>query len=265
MGSRRPTPAAPRRGPAPRGLSLPAASPATSRRAAKPAPAAPPITASVVGGTPHLSCRANGVFWLALAWGLQSCGSPVSPLPSFELPPSDTSLSPSAVRPPTTAFLCGHWLGIAPHSDSAILLDLLFGRLSENDPIDRIASGDRPLVEQHGGRVLYAFHFPAVRVWIRAGQVPKLVDASQRLLSVFAVADPRRFDWQFAVKYRASHPYTAQDEAKLATLGARIDRRFDSINMLGGVIPNRSVPTLRADPNVEFVEGLPPFPLCSSE
>jgi hypothetical protein len=47
------------------------------------------------------------------------------------------------------------------------------------------------------------------------------------------------------------------------TRRSRVDYHFAALNMLGGVIPNRTVAALRSDPEVEFVEGVPPFPLCS--
>lgn len=119
-------------------------------------------------------------------------------------------------------------------------------------------------MEQHGGRILYTFHFPAVRVWIRAGDVSALASQAGPAISVLGVADPRRFDWQFIASYRQSHPYNAQDESTLVALGSRIDYRLDVINALGGVIPDRSVATLRRDPNVEIVEGVPPFGFCSA-
>lgn len=202
-----------------------------------------------------------GVVFCAAA--IHACSSPLSPLPAFQLPPEDTSLSLSALRPPDTAFLCGTWIGAVPHPDSAILLDLAFGNLSPSDPLDRPASADREIITRHGGRILYTFAFPAFRVWIRAGEVPGLVAESRRLVSVLRVAAPRRFDWPFVVIYRASQPYTESDEARLASLGARIHYRFDAFNMLGGVIPNRRVPALRGDANVELVEGVPPWPLCN--
>jgi hypothetical protein len=193
-----------------------------------------------------------------------SCSSPFSNLPPYDLPPENTSLDPSEVRPPSLAFLCGYWVGDTPHPDSAVLLDLNFGNLSPSDPIDRPLEVDRDLIRRHGGRILRVFQFPAFRVWIRAGAIPALVHESRRQVSVLRVADPRRFDWQFTVLYRASHPYTDDDEVKLTALGARITHRLAALNMLAGVIPNRMVPGLRSDKNVVSVEGAPPWPNCST-
>ena len=42
-----------------------------------------------------------------------------------------------------------------------------------------------------------------------------------------------------------------------------MDALWNSINALGGILPDRSVPALRADRNVEYVEGTGQIVFCN--
>jgi hypothetical protein len=81
------------------------------------------------------------------------------------------------------------------------------------------------------------------------------------LVSVLRVADPQRRDWPVIVGYRSPYSY-AEGAASFVQVGGRVDRRYESINAIAGLIPDRSVRALRMDPRVEYVEGAAPFPHC---
>ncbi len=136
-----------------------------------------------------------------------------------------------------------------------------FGRVGPADPMDRLTSAYRDLIKRHGGQILYTFRFPAARVRIPTKNVRSLAVGAPSV-SILYVLDPRRYDWPIAVGYRRPYSYV-EGERRFRELGGRVEYRFDAINALGGLIPDRSVAALRGDPNVEYVEGVPPYPYCS--
>ncbi len=103
-----------------------------------------------------------------------------------------------------------------------------------------------------------------MRVWIPTARVASLYAAAPAPeASILAVPNPRRFDWLVVVTYKDTYHFTAQDESTFVRLGGRIEYVFGVSNGIGGHIPDRSVPILRADPHVLVVEGEPPFAGCA--
>lgn len=191
----------------------------------------------------------------------------------FVLPPPDPSLDPSALRDPVFRFLCGTWVDsivinrqlrpVPQPSEPWVLIDVAFGRLGPSDPPDRLTPEHRSVIKRHGGQVLYPFHFPAARIWIPTRNVPGLSTGARSTVSIFYVRDPSRYDWPVGVNYK--RPYSFRDgEPRFAALGGRVDYRFDVINSLAGLLPDRSVAALRADSEVAFVEASPAFPFCTA-
>jgi hypothetical protein len=103
-----------------------------------------------------------------------------------------------------------------------------------------------------GGEVLYAFPFPAARVWIETDNVPGLVD---RYIAnyVATVPDPTRYDWDVSVGF--SRALTQADSTRFVELGGRVNNVWPLINSLNGYLPSRSVPLIRTMEGVSFVEA----------
>jgi hypothetical protein len=190
-------------------------------------------------------------------------GSPTAPAP-YTLPAPDTSLDPTHLVDEPLIYGCGQWFGSGPPTDTAVLVDVSWGRVSPSDPGDAPTPAQRAIVENAGGYVLYNFHFHAMRVWIPTTRMP-ILDAAAPApnSSILAVPNSRRFDWPVLVTYRDTYHFTAQDETTFVHLGGRLEYVLAAGNVLGGHIPDRSVPTLRADPHVLVVEGAPPYSGCN--
>ena len=188
----------------------------------------------------------------------------------FTLPPPDLSLDPAAIREPRLLYLCKSFVDsvvvnrqlrpIPPPNDTNILADVSFGRTGPELPMDRMLDSQRQAIARFGGRIVYSFHFPAARVWIPTRNIPGFFAATQAV--IYWVRDPRRYDWPVGVGYRAPYSYT-QGAARFQKLGGRVDGLWNVINALGGVLPDRSVPALRADRNVEYVEGTGQIVFCN--
>lgn len=190
-------------------------------------------------------------------------GTPTAPAP-YTLPSPDTSLDPAHIQIEPLLYGCGRWWGTGPPADTAVLADVSWGRSSPSDPGDAPTAAQRAIVENAGGFVLYNFHFHAMRVWIPTARVASLYAAAPAPeASILAVPNPRRFDWLVVVTYKDTYHFTAQDESTFVRLGGRIEYVFGVSNGIGGHIPDRSVPILRADPHVLVVEGEPPFAGCA--
>lgn len=52
-----------------------------------------------------------------------------------------------------------------------------------------------------------------------------------------------------------SHPLNDADVELYESLGGRVEYRWDSLRALSGVLPDRSIPILREQPEVEYVHG----------
>jgi hypothetical protein len=190
------------------------------------------------------------------------CASPTEPAP-YTLPAPDTSLDPAHLVNETLLYGCGRWFG-TPLVDTAVLADVSWGRASLDDPGDAPTASQRAIVENAGGFILYNFHFHAMRIWIPTARMASLYAAMPAPdASILAVPNPRRFDWLVIVTYKNAYHFTAQDESTFVHLGGRIEYVFGPSNGIGGHIPDRSVPALRADPHVLVVEGEPPWAACS--
>lgn len=176
----------------------------------------------------------------------------------YRLPDPDLSLDPAALQQPKLLYLCGAWVDGTPPPEENTLIDVSFNRPGLEYPGDRPTSAHLATVRNHGGQVLYQFHFPAARVRIPTRNIPAL---ALDVLGVFKVADPRRYDWNAAVGYRLPYSYK-EGEVRYEELGGRVDYRWDFINAISGLIPDRSAAVLRNDPNVTYVSSEVPFPYC---
>lgn len=185
------------------------------------------------------------------------CGDLVAPVDDFELPEPDLSLDPGRltigeyIATPCAFGKLGDDLADLRENDEWALVDIFFGRGSPDGPWTGPTPGDVDLVRSHGGRVLHHFNVPAVRARIIVSRIPDLVKEGL-WITVRDVPDATRYDLKVHVGF--DRPLTDSDSALIAGLGGRITHRWDFINALAVLLPDRSVPDLRERSDVEYVE-----------
>lgn len=198
------------------------------------------------------------VFAVATAVFSASCGHPTAPVEDFKLPEPNLSLDPDRlvvgdyIATPCAFGIYGDRLNHLRDRHEWVLVDVYFGRGSEG-PRDRLTERDIALVTSHGGRVLYHFNVPAVRARIVLARIPDLVE-SGFWLTVRAVPDPTRYDVP-SLSVGFTRTLRDSDVDLYASLGGHVDYRWDFINALSGVLPDRSIPALRGRSDVEYVEA----------
>jgi hypothetical protein len=197
-------------------------------------------------------------FW---SWSIWFClfsvvACATEPL-DYRLPDPDLSLDPAALSEPVGMYACDSWIYGSEPLEEKVFVDVSFDRRTLSDPDDHPTSRHLEAVTKHGGQVVYKFHFPAARVWIKTSEIPALSkEESVRL--VFRIPNLRRYDWPAGAGF--IKPYTYQQGAvRYAQLGGRVNVLLDQINYVSGVIPDRSVPELRRDEHVEYVVSSAPY------
>lgn len=203
--------------------------------------------------------------WIAMFVALAACDGPIEPVGELEwgdftLPPADTILDPSRLRPgeiiathcslPPTAGGLEQFRGVHEWT----VVDVFLGREDAEGAWGPPTSEDLANVAAGGGHVLHLFNVPAVRVRIVMSRLPELVlelRNAQAPPVIREVPDLRRFDYEVSVGYDS---HADEYVALFESLGGRVERRIDELGMLSGVIPDRSVPALREDPGVVWVK-----------
>ena len=174
------------------------------------------------------------------------------------LPPADTSLDPARLVINAPLYVCNRWWNRAPlPSGMSVIVDVKFGRLTSTDPLDRPLEPHRRRVLSRGAKILHTFQLPAYRISILSDSIPSLSDYDR--VVVYEVRSLSRYDWRVLVNYDTAHQVDANDEARFVAHGGRITARWPSINAIGGDLPDRSLPILRADGRIRFVEADHPF------
>jgi len=191
---------------------------------------------------------------LALA---PACGDLAGPADDYELPPPDASLDPDRltvgdyIATPCAFGIRGDGLAHLREQDEWALVDVFFGRDSPDGPQGRPSQREIDLVRSHGGRVLYRFNIPAVRARMILSRIPDLVEEGL-WITVSDVPDATRYDVPlFAGFTRALRD---SDLDLFASLGGRVTYRYESIHALAGILPDRSIPSLRGRSDVRYVE-----------
>lgn len=186
-------------------------------------------------------------------------GPPVlaAPIDRFELPEPDSSLNPDRLA-------VGDYIATpcALHRPSGFdhlrerqewaLVDVYFGRGSADGPWGAPTVEDVELVTSHGGRVLYSFNIPAVRARMILSRIPGLV-ADGFWITVRDVPDATRYDVPLTVGFK--HPLRDRDVERFGSLGGRVTHRWDFIDALAGILPDRSIPTFQTRSDVAYVEA----------
>jgi hypothetical protein len=175
-----------------------------------------------------------------------TCGEVVAPPvdDDFELPPADPSLDTTRLSVGDyIATPCGLRSGFPNlrNRDEWALVDIYFGR-PEPEAQSGPSRDEMELVVAHGGRVLYGFQVPAVRARIKLLRIPALIEEGF-WISVRDVPDAARFDVKVSVS--VGHEITDDDIALFTRLGGRVTQRSVFGNYLAGIIPDRSIPSLR--------------------
>lgn len=171
----------------------------------------------------------------------------------YTLPERDYSIDPAALVAPKLLFGCGRWAVANPPKDKKIFVDIQFVRPTLADPGDRVYRSHIAAVEKHGGEIVYEFHFPVARVWISANEIPELAKESG-IDGFYSVSNLRRYDWPTGVGY--VKPYSFEEGAvRFEQLGGRVYSRYNTINAIGGLIPDVAAAVLRQDKRVDYAES----------
>jgi hypothetical protein len=199
---------------------------------------------------------------LAVIWVIllgMACTDLVAPPDDFQLPEPDLSLDPERlsvgelIATPCAFGIYGNRLDHLRDKHEWVLVDIFFGRSSPEGPWDGPTATDIGLVTSQAGRVLYQFNVPAVRARILLSRVPELVEQGF-WITVRDVPDPTRYDVpSLAVGF--NRPLEDADVELYVNLGGRVEYRWDFINALSGILPDRSIPALRDRSDVEYVQA----------
>lgn len=194
----------------------------------------------------------------AAALLLGACSDATLPLqPAPNLPEPDASLDPAAV-------VIGQYIATPCNANEHLrgsrewaLVDIFFSRRSDSEPVDGPQDHHLSAVTARGGVVLHRFNVPAVRAWMPLREVPVLIDRGH-WISVRDVPNPRRYDLIVIASYTS--PVEDADVDRFQSLGGQIKSRYNVIPAIAGIIPDASLPELRAQPRTEQV--LPDGVVC---
>lgn len=229
--------------------------------------------ASLTGtGLRCLDCGSRGLraslgVLVCLAVG---CGV-LEPRSVIELPEENLSLDPRDLRIGPFAYPCLDWPeGRRPDADW-LVVDIFWwfvngGIEQPNDvAVDRPVMADRRRIEKAGGVILKTFNLAGVRAWFPTDSIPT-IQAEPRVPIVRHVVDLRRYDVDVFIRYRRDDQWP-QDSVEIAKLGGRIVIPMQLPGPASAVasMPNRSLPTLRRNPNVAEVVHSGGFSSCLGE
>ena len=186
---------------------------------------------------------------LAVLAALTACSDPNAP--PYRLPDPDPSLDPASIRIGLVLYRCDEWIQPKPAAER-VVVDVFFGRRTDQDPADRPLPEHLGLIRAEGGSPLFSFNFPAVRALVPTSSIPSLHDRWP-FLSVHTVPDERRYDWRATSAY--DQPISEPDLERISVLGGRVLEHLEALNMLVIQLPNSSFPALRSSTNVLFAEA----------
>jgi hypothetical protein len=198
-----------------------------------------------------------GVSMVTAAIIAVACADLVLPAPEFNLPDPDPSLDPARLavgdyiatpcglnRPDGFAHLEGR--------DEWTLVDVYVGRASEAGPWGAPTADDVRLVQRHGGHVVHRYNIPAVRAHMNLSRIPAMV-ADGFWVTVRDVPDASRYDVPLSIGF--DRPLTDEDLVRFVQAGGRIDYRWDFIDAIAGVLPDRSIPLFQERDDVVWVQA----------
>lgn len=195
---------------------------------------------------------------VAVGLMLASACDLTGPADLYQLPEPDTSLDPDRltvgeyIATPCAFAKSGNRLAHLREREERALVDVFFGRDSADGPRDGPTASDIDLVRSHGGRVLYRFNVPAVRARITLSRIPDLVEQGF-WITVRDVPDASRYDVELTVGFRRG--LQDADIDLFESLGGRVTYRWDSIDGLAGILPDRSIAVLQDRSDVEYVQA----------
>lgn len=183
-----------------------------------------------------LSCTAIVAALVAFA----GCGSPTHP----------SSLEP-ALLSQEYRFACGQWSPAEPPPGQTVV-DLL-----TRDPLTDLRPSQQALdaMVAAGGRIVHIYNVPMARAVIDPRRAATLVGNSFTGIARYArtVTDPTQLDVRVIVVLISA--VTDEDIAAAQAVGARVGDRWTVIPGYWAVIPDASIPALRALPRVQYVEA----------
>jgi hypothetical protein len=199
----------------------------------------------------------RGMAMVAAAVIAAGCADLVLPAPALDLPDPDPSLDPARLSVGDyIATPCGlnrpDGFAELEARDEWALVDVYFGRASEHGPWGAPTSDDVRLVQRHGGHVVHRYNIPAVRAHMNLSRIPAMV-ADGFWVTVRDVPDASRYDVPLSIGF--DRPLTDEDLARFVEAGGRIDYRWDFIDAIAGVLPDRSIPLFQERDDVAWVQA----------
>lgn len=138
---------------------------------------------------------------------------------------------------------CRGWPGAEP-PESMLLADIAFIRAGPDAPPDMPTGENIRLLLRAGARLVHEYHLNLVRAWLPKSHVPAL-SRDESIMSIFRVDDPTRFDWRVGIALPFGSPLNEAVD-RFVKLGGLVTRRFDAASVFLGVIPDATLPALRA-------------------
>ena len=201
---------------------------------------------------------AHGILRLLLILGivLPAC-EVVSGPGGYEVPNEDRSLDPAHLSVGYEIYYCGDWNRTAGRpSSTELFVDVFFVGGIDLATLDHPLDVQRFIVESLGASIVRSYRVPGFRVWIKRDSIPIL--SQHNGVNIRSVPDPRRYDLKVSVFY-GQGVFNGADSSRIASLGGKIVRNYDALGIVELYLPERSLPEIRSDPRVQWIEPEPDF------
>lgn len=172
--------------------------------------------------------------------------------PGFELPEEDRSLDPAHVSVGPELFYCGDWNPqVARPTTTHVFADVFWGQGDDLVRLDHPLPAHRSIVEALGATVVRSYNLPGFRLWMSTDSVPKLSDRGGVIVRL--ASHPERYDVMVAVYY-GPLAFGSADSVRIASLGGRVVDNYQFVGYVVLKVPNVSLPDVRRDPRVVWIE-----------
>lgn len=178
----------------------------------------------------------------------------------YDVPDEDQSLDPARLSVGYEIYYCGDWnRTFGKPSDGALFVDVFFYAGFDQARLDHPLEVHRRIVESVRASIVRSYRAAGFRVWIHRDSIPALYGHNG--VTIRSVPDPRRYDLQVTAFYGGPGVFNGVDSVSVSKLGGRIVRNYEALGILLMHLPERSLPEIREDPRVQWIDQGPDF-LC---